>query len=192
MDPRFDHQTYMIRRKVFKIFGGAFHIYDSQENLVFFSEQKAWKLKEDIRVYGDETKSLELLTIKARQRLDIWGSYDVFDSTDGQKIGMLERKGFKSMIRDEWSIYDANDQQIGMIQEDSQLLALVRRFLTNLIPQSYTVTINDQHVATYKQNFNPFVLKLTLDFSPDTANLFDRRLAIASAVLLNAIEGRQG
>ena len=48
---------FYIRRKVLKIFGGSFHVYDSRDNLVFFSSQKAFKLKEDIRVFSDESMS---------------------------------------------------------------------------------------------------------------------------------------
>ena len=46
---------FYIRRKVLKIFGGSFHVYDARDNLVFFSSQKAFKLKEDIRVFSDES-----------------------------------------------------------------------------------------------------------------------------------------
>jgi hypothetical protein len=45
---------------------------------------------------------------------------------------------------------------------------------------------------TLKQNFNPFVQKLTLDIVDETGQLFDPRMAIASGVLMLAIEGRQG
>lgn len=191
MDIRFTHQSYLLRRKVFKFLGGAFNIYDPQGNLAFFCEQKGLKLKEDIRIYGDLNKQTELLRIFARQTLDVRGRFDVFDSTTGEKVGMLERRMFKSLLRDEWDIYNADEVQIGVIQEESQALALIRRFLFNLIPQTFNATVNDQLVATFKQNFNPFVLKISIDFSSDTLNTFDRRLGISAGVLLAAIERRQ-
>lgn len=43
----------------------------------------------------------------------------------------------------------------------------------------------------FKQNFNPFVTKLSLDFSTDTERRLDRRLGLAAAVLLCAIEGKE-
>jgi len=86
---------------------------------------------------------------------------------------------------------DANDRDIGIIREDSMFKALLRRFLTNLIPQTYHVEIQETMVCIYKQNFNPFVYKLNVDFSGDTRSLFDHRLGIAGAILLGAIEGRQ-
>jgi uncharacterized protein YxjI len=188
---RFQYPTYMLRRKVFKLFGGAFHIFNPQGEVVFFANMKAFKLREDIRLYTGEDMQQEILTINARQILDISAVYDVVDPTTRQKVGALKRKGLKSVIRDEWLVMDANDREIGLIQEDSTAMALLRRFLTNLIPQSFNTTINGAPVATMKQNFNPFVLKITLDFSRDFNRSLDRRLGIAAAILLCAIEGRQ-
>lgn len=48
-------EAYTIRRKVLKLFGAAFHIYNPAGAVVGFCKQKAFKLKEDIRVYTDET-----------------------------------------------------------------------------------------------------------------------------------------
>lgn len=188
---RFGLNQYMIRRKVLKLFGGAFHIYDPQGNLVFFSQMKAFKLKEDIRLYTGEDMREEILTIHARNVLDISAVYDVLDATTQQKVGALKRKGLKSILRDEWIVMDAQDREIGSIHEDSTLKALLRRFLTNLIPQSFYIEMSGVQVCTLQQNFNPFVLKLTVDFTPDRANQLDRRLGIAAAILLSAIEGRQ-
>jgi len=188
---RFEHTNYTVRRKVFKLFGGAFHIYNPSGEVAFYADMKAFKMKEDIRLFTGEDKKTEVLTIKARKILDFSSAYDVEDPETKQKVGVLKRKGLKSMLRDEWIFMDTADKEIGLIKEDSLLLALVRRFLTNLIPQKYMGEVRGKHVCTFKQNFNPFVLKVNLDFSPDTARALDRRLGIAAAVLLCAIEGRQ-
>jgi uncharacterized protein YxjI len=187
----FQHNQYLVRRKVFTIAGAKFHVFDPAGNLVFFSKMKAFKLREDIRLYGDESMSRELLLIKARQIIDFSAAYDVFDAATREKVGVFKRKGLKSILRDEWFIMDAGDREIGVIREDSLLKSLLRRFLTNLIPQTYHAEIQGTTVCIYKQNFNPFVLKLNVDFSMDTRSLFDRRLGIAGAILLGAIEGRQ-
>ncbi|MGH8458487.1 MAG: hypothetical protein ACRESV_03975, partial [Nevskiales bacterium] len=154
--------------------------------------QKLFKLKEDIRLYTDESMKQELLTIKARSIIDISAAYDVVDARDQTKVGTLKRKGLKSILQDEWTILDAAEKDIGRIHEDSMALALLRRFLTNLIPQSYVFEIGGQPVGTAKQHFNPFVLKMDVDMRKDTARKLDRRLAAAAVVLLLAIEGKQG
>ncbi|NOR47107.1 MAG: hypothetical protein GQ533_03545 [Methanosarcinaceae archaeon] len=191
MSDNFSHQKYLVRRKILKLFGAAFHIYDPDGNVAFYSKMKAFKLKEDIRIYTGEDMQEEVLTIKARSILDFSAAYDVVDPTTNEKVGALKRKGLKSILKDEWIFMDADDREIGLIKEDSTFLALFRRVLTSLVPQTYNGFIGDTQVCTFKQNFNPFVIKIALDFSQDTQNLLDRRLGIAAAILLCAVEGKQ-
>jgi hypothetical protein len=188
---RFGHQTYLVRRKVFKIFGGAFHIYDPTGQVAFYSALKAFKLKEDIRLFTGEDMQTEVLVIQARSVLDIAATYDVYDSATNEKVGALRRKGLKSILKDEWIFLDPSDREIGLVKEDSLALALVRRFLLNIFPQTFVAEMNGAPVCVMKQRFNPFILKLEVDFSPDVNGQLDRRLGIAAAILLSAIEGRQ-
>ena len=96
-DP-FAADEYLIRRKVFTLLGAKFHVHDAAGNVVLFSEQKAFKLREDIRVYSDESKTEERLLIKARQIIDFSAAYDVVDARESRKIGALRRKGFSSLF----------------------------------------------------------------------------------------------
>jgi hypothetical protein len=190
MTPIFQHNQYLLKRQVFAL-AGKFRFFDPSGKLVLFSEQKMFKLREDIRVYADESKTQEALTIKARQIIDFSAAYDVVDSATGQKVGALRRKGLASILRDEWEILDAGDLVIGKMFEDSMGLALLRRFLSNLIPQNYDITLGAERVADLKQNFNPFTYELNLDFSVDVNHRLDRRLGLAAGILLAAVEGRQ-
>jgi hypothetical protein len=189
-DP-FAHSRYVVHKQFWKLFGGKFRVYTSTGDLALFANMKAFRLREDIRLFSGEDMLHELLSIKARHIIDFSAAYDVFDSATGAKIGALKRKGFKSMLRDEWVIMDEVDNEVGMVQEDRMLLALIRRFLTNLVPQSFRGTIQGTQVFRFSQHFNPFVLKMDLDFSDDAGNLLDRRIGLAAAVLLCAIEGRE-
>jgi uncharacterized protein YxjI len=189
---RYAHTQYLLRKQMLKLLGASFRIYDPAGNLVFFVQQKAFKLKEDIRVYADEGKTTEMLVIQARQIMDFNAAYDVVDSLTREKVGALKRKGWSSMIRDEWIVMDAQDREVGKIIEDSQLMALLRRFLSNLIPQNFDVLYGTLKVLDLRQHFNPFIHKMDVDFSVDPSAAMDRRLGIACAVLINVIEGRQG
>lgn len=187
----FMHNNYLLRRQVFAL-TGRFRVYDPSENLVLFSEQKMFRLREDIRVYADESKMQEVLTIKARQIIDFSAAYDVMDSTTGEKVGVLRRKGWRSMVRDEWEVLDANDQLRGLLFEDTIQLALLRRLLLgSLLPQNYDLTIGETRVADLRQRFNLFRYELDLDFSMDPAHTLDRRLGIAAGILLATVEGKQ-
>ncbi len=186
---RFRQPSYQIRRKVLKIFGGSFDVYGPEGDLVLFASQRAFKLKEDIRLYGDKQKTEELLVIKARNIIDFSAAYDVEDPATGHKLGAFKRRGWSSLFRDQWIVMDDNDVEIGFIKEDSAAMALLRRFIS-LIPQKYHCEINGAEVCTYQQNFNPFVYKLNIDFA-ETGVAPDKRLIISGAVLLAAIEGKQ-
>ncbi|MGE8720477.1 hypothetical protein ACO2KH_04010 [Leptospira terpstrae] len=189
---QFTLNRYFAKKSFLKIFGGEIRIFDeTKSNLLFFVKQKAFKLKEDITVYADETKTKELLKIKARSVIDFSAIYDVIDVSTNQTIGALRRKGFKSILKDAWEILDTKDQVIGSIDEDSVFKAILRRFLTNLIPQSFFISLNNKQVGLLKQTFNPFVPQFNIDFSSDTTNALDRKLGIAIVILLQIIEGRQ-
>jgi len=82
----FQHDRYLLKRQVFAL-TGKFRVYDPTENLVLFSEQKMFRLREDIRVYSDESKAQEVLIIKARQIIDFSAAYDVVDASPDRRPG---------------------------------------------------------------------------------------------------------
>jgi uncharacterized protein YxjI len=189
----FDHSVYTIRRQVFRLFGAGFQIYSPDGQVVLHSEQKAFRLREDIRVYAEREQQTEVLVIKARQWLDFAAAYDVSDSATGELLGTFRRKGFRSLIRDQWQLADAAGNEIGLIQEDSTALAVARRLLpfADWIPQSFHMTLGATAVCQFRQHFNPIVQRLTVDFSVDPSGSLDKRLGLAAGILLSAIEGRQ-
>ena len=198
---RFRHQSYTVRTKVFKLFGGSFDIYAPDGSMVLHASQKAFKLKEDIRRYSGKDKTEELLVIKARSILDFASAYDVEDSVSRQRLGALKRRGWKSMVKDEWIVMDHLDNDIGKIKEDNLWLGLLRRlmayFVINPIPQQYHCEMNGATVCTFKQNFNPLVKKIQVEFPEGTAGgrglgpRLEPRMSLAAAILLCAIEGKQ-
>ena len=188
-------ERYTIRRKIFKIFGAAFHVYDSNGTMVGYCKQKAFRLREDIRLFTNESQQTELFRLKARTMLDFGTTYDLM-LADGQSLGSLRRKGLKSsFVRDEWLIFDNSGAQTAMVHETNTLLALARRWIELIaafFPQRYQVvrTGDNQPLATYRQHFNPFIYKMgvTIHFEDDQ---FDDLLLLAAACLITAIEGRQ-
>lgn len=196
-DGRFSYPSYTIRRKFFQIFGGTFYVYGPSGEMVLFSRQARFRLREDIRLYTGEDMAQEVLTIQARQIMDFSAAYDIIDPVRRAKVGAMKRRGLKSLVKDEWIMMDAADREIGAVREDSATRAVIRRVLDQFIPsslilpQAYHCEIGGAVVAVFKQNFNPFIMTLTLDFSPDTAGLLDRRMGMAAGVLLCAIEGKE-
>lgn len=191
MEPAFSYPHYLLKRQVLAL-TGIVRIYNPQGEMVLYSRQRMFRLKEDIRVYRDEGMTQEMLQIRARQVLDFSAAYDVVESTSGVKVGALRRRGWQSLARDEWQILNPNDEVMGTLQEDSLGRALLRRFLLGTwLPQHYVAALGAHPVAEYRQRFHLFRYEIEIDFSADPAQQFDRRLGLAAAILLAIIEGKQ-
>ena len=185
---------YTAKKQLFNFLGAAFRLFGPEGSLDFYVKQKAFKLKEDIRVFSDESMSSERLVVKARSVIDFGAAYDVVDSESSEKLGAFRRKGLKSILKDTWELLDNDDNPVGKLQEDSGCLALVRRFssgLLSMIPQSFFLEIDGKRAVTYSQRFNPVIFKMDVNLEKGSRELLDPRLALAGAILLVAVEGRQ-
>ena len=185
-----DLNQYMIREKFWKIFGNKFWFEDVDEKRYGFCEQKRFKLKEDIRIYVDESKSQEWLKIKQKQIVDAWGGYDIIDSQSGEHIGTVRRKFWASVLRTRWHLLDAAGNEIGMLIEDSMGYALARRILLGiLLPKKFHIEIGGGgEFVTMRQMFNPFIKKLVVNIPP--SHPLDRRFIAGLAIVIAAIDGR--
>lgn len=179
---------YTLRRKILTLLGKEFSILDENGELVAYAKQKAFKLREEMHIFADREMKTPLVTIKARNIIDFSATYDITDAVTGEILGAMRRQGFRSMFRDEWRILSPGDNEVGVIQEESGALAIVRRLLTNIVPQRFDLRIGDKDAGGFQQQFN--LLRYVLEIEVDES-LLDRRMAFASAVLLGAVEGRQ-
>lgn len=187
-------ESYTIRRKVLKIFGAAFHIYDPAGTVVGYCKQKAFKFKEDIRIYTDDSCTTELVVIKARQIIDFSATYDV-TLADGSSLGTLRRKGMAStFLRDSWMVFDPAGAQIATLKEDGSITPLLRRYVeyvSLLFPEKFTLARSDgSAIARYRQHFNPFIYRLSISVMQEDQEI-DDLVILAAGCLIAAIEGRQ-
>jgi uncharacterized protein YxjI len=191
----YQHEHFRARRQLFKLLGAAFRIETADGRLLAYSRQKAFRLREDIRVFADEAQQDELLYIQADRVIDFSAAYRVVDSQTGELVGSLRRKGWSSLVRDSWELLDPEGNVRGRVVEDSTWKALVRRSIEIaglLLPQTYLLQVDGETVATMRQNFLGFPPTFTVDLSHDVEGRLPRPLAIAAVILLLAIEGRQG
>jgi len=187
MSELFSMDHYYIQTKFFRIFGGSFFFKDMNDQVVAFSKQKRFKLKEDIVLYSDEACTQPLLSIKARSMIDLWSTYDIVDLSTGENLGAARRKGLKSIFKDTWKILDANGNEYAELVEDS--IAIVRRFIP-FIPAKFHFSIQGQQDIMMHQRLNPIIQKTDIIIPQD--HPLDRRVIAAVALLNSAIEGRQG
>lgn len=196
-------EQYTIRRKFLKLFGASFHILDPQGQVVGFCKQKSFRLREDIRIYTDESMSKELLAIGTRSIMDFAGTY-VFmapssGAAPGATIGMMRRKGLAStFFRDEWLVLSPTGQQLATLKEQGSFLSFARRYvdLVSLIsPQKFDLIRSDGSIAaTYRQHFNPFLFRLGVSVTDDAqrdSDGIDDLVILAAGCLISVVEGRQ-
>jgi uncharacterized protein YxjI len=163
---------------------------------VAFVRQKKLALKEDIRFYADESESQELFRIKARALLEIGGRYDV-TTPDGVRIGVLEKVFGKSLLRSTWRVLDADEREVALVQERSLAAAVVRRaidFVPDVgglipIPYNFDILVDGRAAGRMDRKFK-LRDSYVLDLTGDTEGRIDRRLAIALAIGLDALQNR--
>ncbi len=177
---------YRIRKKVLSI-GAKYYIEDANERILGFCKKKKFRLKEDIRIYSDESKSQELFRIKQAQMVDIWGTFNVIDTYTNTNLGAVQRKGLKSQYWvDEWRILDSQGQKIGKIKEGT-LRGLLRKYLSGLIPEKVALELHGQKVAEIVQKFKVIGDIWELDASR-IPQQYDRRVVLAGMLLMGLIE----
>ncbi|MFQ5884487.1 MAG: hypothetical protein ACE5IO_05240 [Thermoplasmata archaeon] len=183
--------AYRIRKKVLTVWN-KYWIEDQRGNMLGFSKQKIFKLKEDIRVYTDEKMKQELFKIKQQQILDIWATFAVVDTKTNTNLGFIKRKALaSSFVRDEWEVYNANDQLVGGIHEKTGR-GLARKYMPGgkLIPEKMTFKLGNVPVANIDQKFKIIgdIWNLTCMSLPQD---FDRRVLLGCMLLMGMIERRR-
>lgn len=96
-----------------------FNITDKNGNYVAYVREKMFKLKEDVIVFNDESKSEELFRIKADRWLDFNASYAINDLVNQKSYGRLARKGMRSFWKSHYEILDEKDDLKFFISEDN-------------------------------------------------------------------------
>ena len=162
---------------------------------VAFVRQKKLAIKEDIRFFADADEAEELFRIKARAVLELGGRYDVA-APDGERIGTLEKVFGRSLIRSTWRVLDGSEAQIAVVQERSLPIAALRR-LIDFVPYGemipilfhFTIDAGGEHLGDFTRAWG-IRDRYTLDLSGDPARRLDRRLAVALAIALDALQSR--
>lgn len=133
-----------------------------------------------------------IFALEARQILDVGGRYEVRDA-GGWRVGELRKLFVASLVRSTWEVWDGTGTLVATARERSVAIALLRRFVDLLplpIPYHFDIHRLDGapigSVRRLRMVRDRYVLELPGD--PDRA--IDRRLALALAVALDALQDR--
>lgn len=174
---------------------------DANGQTVAYVRQKMFKLKEDIQIYNNESKSEVLYTIKANKWLDFSAVYSFSDKT-GQNIGNVARKGWSSLWKANYEIFDPNQQLKYNINEengwikvmDSALgeIPILGMFTGYLFNPAYKVTdTNGNTVARLKKEASFFGRRFKLTQTEEYKNV-DEESIMLGLMMMVLLERRRG
>jgi len=182
------YQNYYRTRKKVLAVASQYWIEDANGKCLGYAKQKMLRMKEDIRIYSDESMATELFRIKQEQIMDVWGTYSVIDSFTNAVVGKVRRSVMSGIGADEWQILDPAGQQIGRIVERSGR-GLARKYipLGNLVPEQVKVEFYGQEVGQIKQQFKIVGDTWEVDCCRMPPQL-DRRVLLAGMVMMGMVE----
>src|SRR3954447_18200368 len=162
--------------------------------LMAFAEQKRMKLKEEVVFFTDESKTRQVFSFKARQRLDVHAEHDVLDEA-GRPLGYFSKAFGASLLRSTWNLSAPGIDLVG--RERSPFIAILRR-IWDLIPYVGDVWVpfvfhfdfvdtatghpvmSSERIWAVRDHYDVAVHDPRLDF----------RVAAAMAVALDALQSR--
>ena len=98
-------------------------ITDARGQMLGYVKQKLFKLKEDIRIFADESQTHELFAIQANKILDFSAQYNFIDNT-GNSLGSVRRQGMRSLWKAHYDIYQG-ENPVMQIREESAWIKVV-------------------------------------------------------------------
>jgi uncharacterized protein YxjI len=165
---------------------------------LLFVKQKRMKIKEDIRFRLDPDAEDHLFMIKSRTVFEFRGRHDVLDASE-QELGLLEKAFGKSLLRSHWIVRDAEGNVLFEAHESSWVVALIRRFadlgpdwlsLLQWLPFNFVLRRDGQEVGTYRRVLGKLRDRYVLELDGGRIDAVDRRLVLAFAVALDALQDR--
>ena len=179
-----------------------FNITDKNGNAVAYVRQKMFKLKEDVIVFNNESKTKELFRIKANQCIDFNASYSMTEIATGNSFGRLARKGMRSIWKSSYDVLDTNDKTKFTITEDNAWvkffdgivgeIPVVGMFTGYFLNPTYTVKgIDGKDYFKLKKMPSMFGRRFQLDRMVDIDDE-DESLVILSLLMMILLERARG
>jgi uncharacterized protein YxjI len=153
--------------------------------VVAFAQQKRMAFREQVTLYTDESRRQVLAGFKARSVMDLRATYDVTDGA-GAAIGLFRKDFARSLLRSTWHVEQPGlGQMTG--QERNIVIAVVRRIgELDFWPYHFDFLRDGAPAFAVEKRWgirDTYVVTISDD-------QLDRRLVIAMAVALDALQAR--
>jgi len=168
---------------------------DASGNLVLYIKQRAFALKEDVKIFADQAQTRQLYQLRADRIIDWSATYNI-STADGQPLGKVRRKGARSIFKATYNIVDAAGSEVGVIREESFLIRLADSLVGGLLGgylfhPAYLVELRGRPVLYLKKQpaffEGRFKLEKRGEFSED-----EEGLLLTSVVMTLMLERLRG
>lgn len=182
---------------LFKIstFHNDFTIKDSEDRTLFYVRQKLFKLKDEIMIFSDESRSEQQYGIKADRWLDFNANYTFTDTRTTETIGKVGRKGMRSIWKANYNALDIDGLEDYTIKEDNGWVKVGDSFLGEIpifniltgyvFNPSYTMYNKEGNkILQLKKKPSFFGRKFTLDKLADINPKDETRLILCFMMMI--------
>ncbi len=192
-----DHDRFVLRQRIRLVINQYEFSLTEGDPPFCFVEQARFKFKEDIRFYADGSKTTELMRIKARQAFDPWAKYDV--TVGDEKLGEIQKAFGRSLLRSTFLIHapggtvTAYEQSlpVAILRRGVGLVPVIGDFANWLpIPYHFVFERDGRILGVHRRRFGRFRDVYDIDMSADAERSLDRRLVLAAAVGMDALQAR--
>jgi uncharacterized protein YxjI len=173
-----------------------FDIYDSENKLIGFAEQKRFNLREKITVWKSDAKDEVLFFINAEKIFDIHGKYLVLDGSS-QVVGYLRKAFLNSLIRSTWEAYDPKDNLLYKARERNIVIAVIRRVggfipvlgeLLEQLPFNFDLIKENKIIGHHRRKIG-IRDNYEIQVNDEVAET-DKRILLALGLLLDILQNR--
>lgn len=110
--------------------GPQISVTDASGREILYVQQKLFKLKEEINVFSDSSRSRQIYSIKADRVLD-WSARYTFTDETGREVGAVKRHGTRSLWRASYDVLEG-EQVSFHIQEENAWVKLADALLNEV------------------------------------------------------------
>jgi hypothetical protein len=179
-----------------------FVIEDSSSATLAYVRQKMFKFIEEIQVFTDTSKKNLAFTIKANKWIDFSATY-VFTDNNGIEKGRVARKGWASLWKARYDVFDQNEHLAFHIMEENAWtkvfdsifsdIPVLKIFSGYVFNPKYIVGRPDgSKVMRFKKNASMFGRKFTLEKIGPTHNTAEDECIVLSLMMMVLLERRRG
>jgi uncharacterized protein YxjI len=174
---------------------------DATGKTVAYVKQKMFKLKEDISIYDNESKTKINYKIKADKWIDFWAAYS-FTDDKGRELGKIARKGWTSIWKAHYELIDQHQKLQYHIREENAWVKVLDSVLGQIpilggltgyfFNPSYIITdLNSQQIVRLKKEPSFFGRKFELTKLKEIDN-DDKERIILGFMMMVLLERRRG